>query len=65
MTHSETINEIMRLAGLMATARCRRMASTRHGHTNDPRIAKAVDDTTAALRKAVEELVMDASCLPS
>ena len=57
----EQVDEIMRLASLMATARCRRLAMSRSGQADDPKILSNVETTTAVLRKVVEELV-DASC---
>jgi hypothetical protein len=48
------VENIMRLASLMATARCRRLAENRNGRPDDPRITKNVEDATANLRAALE-----------
>jgi hypothetical protein len=56
---TEDVDNIMRLASLMATARVRRFAANSpnyKGPETEESTTKMVDEATAALRKAVEEL---------
>lgn len=54
---NEQVEEIMRLASLLATARCRRMAVNQYGYRGvetEKSTSIRVDEATATLRAAVE-----------
>lgn len=57
------VENIMRLASLLATARCRRMAvhqPTYRGNETEATTTKRIETATAELRAAVETLAKDA-----